>query len=52
MKKIKTEIFKGRMGNAENWDFGLGNDFFGFDSKSKDNKSKSKQVKLCQAKNK
>jgi len=30
-------------------DIGLGNDFFGFDTKSKDNKSKNQQMGLYQA---
>ena len=33
------------------YDIGLGNDFFGFDTKNKDNKSKNKQVWLHETKN-
>ena len=37
--------------DSEVLDIGLGGDFFGFDTKSKGNKSKNKQVGLHQTKN-
>ena len=35
---------------GERLHIGLGNDFFGFDTKSKDNKNKNKQVRLHESK--
>ena len=49
---IRPETIKLLEENIESklTDINLGNDFFGFDNKSKDNKSKNKQVELHQTK--